>query len=79
MDKKLILEAASIACDEHVEKLLPIGTWVKLRNEPIFGGKGQIAIPPLAAQPDCEQRGLYCIELEKNLLIYRKYGEVVEI
>ena len=79
MNKKLELEAASIACDEHKPKLLPIGTWVKLRNETIYGGKGQIAIPPLAAQPDCEQRGLYCIELEKDLLIYMKYGEVIEI
>lgn len=77
MSKKLKLEAASIACDEH--KLLSIGTKVKLRNETIFGGSGFIVIPPLAAQKDCEVRGLYCIEISKNYLIYRTHGEVVAI
>ena len=80
-DKKLILEAASIACDEHKEKLLPVGTKVKLKDEPLHTGHAFIAVPPHHKVKHCEENREYCLAMpvapDKSFLIYRPYSEVI--
>lgn len=82
-NKNLKLEAASIACDEHKPKLFPIGTRVKLRNEPLATEYAIIAVPPHHKTKHCEDCELYCLALptssDSSYLIYRPYSEVVAL